>query len=98
MNFVQRLICGATLLTALMVCVRSEAQQKPSDDKALPAWVDKRVQAWQPTVDERRIDQIAWANDLRTAQKLAKENTRPVFLFSYSGSDERENAMALERC
>src|SRR5437773_790165 len=98
MSFRQRLICGATLLTALLACVPSAAQQKPSDDKALPAWVDKRIQTWQPTGDERRLDQIAWAKDLRTAQKLAKENARPVFLFSYSGSDERENAMALERC
>jgi hypothetical protein len=98
MRFRQQLICGTTFLIALVACVRSEAQQKPSNDKELPAWVEKRVQAWQPTVDERRIDQIAWAKDLRTAQKLAKENARPVFLFSYSGSDERENAMALERC
>jgi hypothetical protein len=98
MTFCQRLIFGTTLLTALVAYSRTDAQQKPSDDKALPAWVEKRVQAWQPTVDERRIDQVAWAKDLRTAQKLAKDNDRPVFLFSYSGSDERENAMALERC
>jgi hypothetical protein len=98
MTFCQQVMCGATFLSALMACVRSEAQQRPNDDKGLPAWIEKRVQAWQPTADERRIDQIAWAKDLRTAQKLAKENARPVFLFSYSGSDERENAMALERC
>ena len=94
----QRMIVWATTWTVLLACIRGDAQPRPGDDKALPAWVDKRIQAWQPTVDERRIDQIAWAKDLRTAQKLAKENARPVFLFSYSGSDERENAMALERC
>ena len=93
----QRLMCGAMFLSALMAGTRTEAQ-KPSNDKVLPSWVEKRVQAWQPTDDERRMDQIAWAKDLRSAQKLAKENARPVFLFSYSGSDERENAMALERC
>ena len=49
MTFFQRSICGATFLTALVACVRSEAQQKPSDNKELPAWVEKRVQAWQPT-------------------------------------------------
>jgi hypothetical protein len=84
-------------LGALMAGNLVEAQQ-PSKDKDLRGWVENRVQAWQPTIDERRIDQIAWAKDLRSAQKLAKDNARPVFLFSYSGSDERENAMALERC
>lgn len=98
MIFGQRLIVCATIWTVLLACSRSEGQPKPSDDKALPAWVHRRIQAWQPTVDERRIDQIAWAKDLRTAQKLAQEHARPVFLFSYSGSDERDNAMALERC
>ena len=76
----------------------SLAQPVPGADKDLPAWVQKRVQNWQPVADERRIDQIAWASDLRSAQKLAKEHGRPVFLFSYSGSAIRANAIALERC
>ena len=32
------------------------------------------------------------------ALRLAKEHNRPVFLFTYSGSAEREHAMALQRC
>jgi hypothetical protein len=87
MMFAQRLLLGAAIWTA-MFCSRSDAQPRPSDDKVLAAWVEKRVQAWQPTADERRIDQIAWAKDLRTAQRLAKENARPVFLL-------RKNCKAL---
>ena len=77
---------------------RGLAQALPAEAKDLPTWVQKRVQAWQPSADERKIDQIAWSKDLITAQKLAKDHDRPVFLFSYSGSAIRENAIALERC
>lgn len=65
---------------------------------ALIAKIDKRVQDWQPTKEERRLDEIAWAKDLRDALRLAKENGRPVFLFTYSGCAEREHAIALQRC
>jgi hypothetical protein len=50
-----------------------------------PAWVDERVAALQPTADERRIDQIGWAPDLRSALRLAREHGRPVFLFTMDG-------------
>jgi hypothetical protein len=76
-----------------------QAQDKSGgDDSALVAKVDKRVQAWQPTPEERRLDDIAWAKDLRDALRLAKDNGRPVFLFTYSGCAEREHAIALQRC
>ena len=84
---------GAVLLPGL------PAQDKTTDkDTALIAKIDKRVTAWQPTTDERRLDDIAWATDLREALCLAKNNGRPVFLFTYSGCAEREHAMALQRC
>jgi hypothetical protein len=93
-----RIMIGITYLSGLAVGTNSVAQQTLVTDKSLPGLVESRIQAWQPTADERRFDQIAWAKDLGTAQKLAKEHGRPIFLFSYSGSAERENAMALERC
>jgi hypothetical protein len=86
----------AALVVAGLALVPFSSSAQTKEDFA--AWVQKRVDAWQPTADERRIDQIAWAKDLRTAAKLAKEHGRPMFLFSYSGSAVRENAMALERC
>jgi hypothetical protein len=48
-------------------------------------WVDRRVEAWQPTAAERAIDRIGWAKDLREAERLSKLHWRPVFLFTYDG-------------
>ena len=49
------------------------------------AWVDKRVAELQPTADERKIDRIGWASDIRTALALGKTHNRPVFLFTHDG-------------
>jgi hypothetical protein len=57
----------------------------PPGDGDLAAWVDRRVQDWQPTPEERRFDEIGWARDIRAAERLAKEHGRPVFLFTYDG-------------
>jgi hypothetical protein len=48
-------------------------------------WIEERVAALQPTLDERRIDQIGWAADIRSALRLAREHDRPVFLFTMDG-------------
>ena len=98
-----KLIVPATLLLAagLVDGVSSwqESGQKPAaDDVALASRVDKRTKDWQPTSAERRLDEIGWARDLRDALKLAKENGRPVFLFTYSGSAVRDHAIAGQRC
>jgi hypothetical protein len=49
------------------------------------ARIDERVAALQPTTDERRIDQIGWARDIRAALRLGRETGRPVFLFTMDG-------------
>jgi hypothetical protein len=49
------------------------------------AWVDERIAALQPTPDERRIDQIGWAHDIRSALRVGREHGRPVFLFTMDG-------------
>jgi hypothetical protein len=75
------------------------ADAKPAtDDQNFAAKIDKRIDSWQPTKDERLFDEIGWAKDIRDALRLAKEHQRPIFLFTYSGSAEREHAMALQRC
>jgi hypothetical protein len=73
-------------------------QQPATGADELVSRVEKRVQAWQPTKAERRLDEIGWAKDIRDALQLAKKHGRPVFLFTYSGSKEREDALALRRC
>jgi hypothetical protein len=50
-----------------------------------PEWVEQRVNELQPTAVEKRFDQVGWARDIREAKRLAKENQRPVFLFTHDG-------------
>ena len=95
---------AALLLAAGLVGVgtpppRADAGDGPATDGAgLGARIDRRVREWQPTREERRLDDIGWASDIRDALRLAREYHRPIFLFTYSGSSEREHAMALQRC
>ena len=82
-----------------IVCLsRASADDKALPDGDLARRVDRCVQAWQPVKEERRLDEIGWASDIRAALRLGKEHGRPIFLFSYSGSAIREHAMALQRC
>ena len=60
------------------------------DDPA--ARVSERVQLWQPAPEERRFDELGWAGDILQARRLARENNRPVFLFTHDGH------MAVGRC
>jgi hypothetical protein len=55
-------------------------------------WVVERVRAWQPTDEERRIDRIGWAPNLRKALDLAAAHQRPLFVFNCTGRIE------LNRC
>jgi hypothetical protein len=68
------------------------AADKTIRDSDVTRWVEKRVQAWQPTAAERRFDDIGWVKDIREAERLAKEHNRPVFLFTHDGR------MAIGRC
>ena len=59
--------------------------QLPAAEKSDLSWVEKRVQEWQPTKEERRFDEIGWAKDIREAKRLGKANGRPVFVFTHKG-------------
>ena len=50
-----------------------------------PAWVDGRIKEIRPTAEERKFDTIAWVPSIRDALKLAKENNRPLMMFTYDG-------------
>jgi hypothetical protein len=55
----------------------------PSGDVA--AWVDQRVEQWQPAAEEKRFDEIGWCTELVEAERLARENKRPIFFFTHDG-------------
>jgi hypothetical protein len=57
-------------------------------DDSLVAKVEKKVHQSQPKPEEKRFDLVGWAPDIFTAEKLAKQQNRPVFLFTYDGTLE----------
>jgi hypothetical protein len=83
----RRLLLAASVLLAAATALPIGAQEKRD-----AGWIDRRVAEWQPTREERRFDDIAWVDDLRTALKLGKQHNRPVFLFTHDGR------MAVGRC
>ena len=50
-----------------------------------PDWVDGRILEIKPTAEERKFDTIAWVPTIREALRLAKENNRPLMMFTYDG-------------
>jgi hypothetical protein len=74
------------------------AVQAGGAEDELKAKVERRVRDWQPTKDERLLDQVGWAGGLVEARQLAKEHQRPLFVFTYDGCATRANALAIQRC
>jgi hypothetical protein len=82
---------GSLLAAALLAggaALPARSGEKPPAGRDVAAWVDQRVKDWQPSADERRIDDIAWVKDIREALRLAREHNRPVFLFTLDGRME----------
>jgi hypothetical protein len=77
-------VTGATLASVA-------AGERIADDR-LAGWTDARVKNWQPKAKERRIDEVGWAKDIRTARELSRKHERPVFLFTMDGR------MTIGRC
>jgi RNA polymerase sigma-70 factor (ECF subfamily) len=49
------------------------------------AEIERRVREWQPTPEERRFDEIAWAGTIAEALRLSGDSGRPVVLLTQSG-------------
>jgi hypothetical protein len=96
----QRIALRLLLMTGLIAIggLDRSALSGKDQESELAASVDRLVQAWEPIAAERRFDDIAWAKDIRDALRLGRQHNRPIFLFTYSGSANREHAMALQRC
>jgi hypothetical protein len=83
---VNRIIPGVLGLGAAWLLALPASSEEPKS--VLPLDRDRivqRIQEIQPTAKERRFDAIGWVSSLRTAERLARENGRPVFLFSNVG-------------
>jgi hypothetical protein len=91
----QKLRSSALLAAAVLVARAATASPVPAPalpDAELKTVVDQRVRALQPSASDRRFDEIGWAREIVTAQRLARESKRPVFLFTHDGR------MNLGRC
>ncbi|MBY0525376.1 MAG: RNA polymerase sigma factor [Gemmataceae bacterium] len=81
------LVTGAGVLAYHTLAPKRDSGEQPGAQvERDAAWVEGRIQAWQPTEAERRFDEIGWSTTLLAAERLAKEHNRPVFLFVHNGS------------
>jgi hypothetical protein len=92
------LMAGVAAAACLLAQSVNSEESRSGDKASQREWIAKRVQAWEPRKEERRLDEIGWAKDIRDALRLASEHHRPIFFFSYSGTTDRPQAMALQRC
>jgi len=76
------LAAGAAIL---FTCFAHARESAAVADKDLASWVDKQVQARQPSANDRRFDQIGWVKDILEARRLSTERNRPLFLFTHDG-------------
>ena len=78
---VRRLFAAVLMLTSGVAADGPEAEAPRAQFER----VERRVGRWQPTAEERRFDEIGWADDIRDAVRLAGTHGRPVFLFTHDG-------------
>ena len=80
-----RRIRSLSLALAWAVVTGVASAETPAPDDQLVAVVDQRVEDWWLKPDERRFDQIGWADGIRAAKQLSAEHNRPLFLFTMDG-------------
>ena len=92
---IRLLVCAQICvgLVGILAAVANEAPPSSPDTPKDLRWVQKRVEDWQPTKQERSFEDIGWAGGLLEAERLAKEHGRGIFLFTYDGS-----SLAGHRC
>jgi hypothetical protein len=82
-NFAIIALSGVLLATGCLA-----ADEVWLKDDSLVSKIEKKVHQVEPTRDERKFDLVAWVPDIFSAEKLAKQFHRPVFLFTYDGNIE----------
>ena len=58
--------------------------------------LEARAAALLPTKEQLRYQEIPWVHDLAEAQKVARAERRPIFLWGYGGRARPDNG--LEGC
>jgi hypothetical protein len=76
-------VVGVTISAESPVAAAESLASVSADELARA--VDERVKATQPRAEEKRFDEIGWSTEILTAERLAKEHNRPVFLFTHDG-------------
>jgi hypothetical protein len=71
-----------TLALLGALAVQEPAKASPGDDFAR---IDQWIRDWQPTAEDRRMEEIGWAKDIPEAIRLSKQHARPVFVFTHKG-------------
>jgi hypothetical protein len=78
-----------TMMASLlhMAALLAAASQEPVPAAPADAFarIDRWVHDWQPTAEDRRMEEIGWAKDIPEAIRLSKKNGRPVFVFIHKG-------------
>ncbi len=80
-----RLFLRTSMLAFFVAGTTAAEGPKPVSDSKLMDFVARRVRQIQPLREERRIDEIGWAQSFIAAKLLAASERRPVFLFTHDG-------------
>ena len=77
---------GIALLRTLAL-LGTAAFQEPAPAAPVDefARIEKWIKDWQPTAEDRRMEEIGWAKDIPEAIRLSKQHNRPVFVFTHKG-------------
>jgi hypothetical protein len=86
---------GPKACLCLAVAAVAASAQTPPQRPTL-ADLEKRSAALLPSKDRLRYQEIPWVHDLAEAQKIARTERRPIFLWGYGGRGRPDNG--LEGC
>lgn len=84
-------MAGFGVVLALTAVVSAQPRRRPT-----LAELEKRAAALLPTPEMLRYQEIPWVHDLAEAQKIARQENRPLFLWGYGGRARPDNG--LEGC
>jgi len=72
-------------VVALLLAALPALAEPSKSDADVHKWLDEHIAAVQPTAAEKHFDEIGWSTQILAAEALAKQHSRPVFLFTHKG-------------